>query len=139
VVSHDRYFVERVCDNVHALTAAGGIRHLAGGIDQYIEQRRAVEESQLTRSSQARSVPAGTRIRAARKETKRAERELTRLEGAIELLTQRETTLNEQMAVAATDHARLTKLQAELGLLVTERGALETSWLEASESLERCE
>jgi ATP-binding cassette subfamily F protein uup len=139
VVSHDRYFVERVCDNVHALTAAGGIRHLAGGIDQYIEQRRTVEESQLTRSSQARSIPAGARIRAARKETQRAERELTRLEGAIELLTQRETTLNEQMAVAATDHARLTKLQAELGLLVTERGALETSWLEASESLERCE
>ena len=31
VVSHDRYFVERVCDNVYALAAEGGIRHLPGG------------------------------------------------------------------------------------------------------------
>ena len=29
-VSHDRYFVERVCDNVYALTQYGGIRHLPG-------------------------------------------------------------------------------------------------------------
>src|SRR6185437_12170888 len=43
VVTHDRYFVERVCDDVHALSADGEIRHLPGGIEQYIEQRRAVE------------------------------------------------------------------------------------------------
>ena len=30
VVSHDRYFVERVCDNVYALTGDGKIRHLPG-------------------------------------------------------------------------------------------------------------
>ena len=31
VVSHDRYFVERVCDNVYCLTGDGGIRHLPAG------------------------------------------------------------------------------------------------------------
>jgi ATP-binding cassette subfamily F protein uup len=40
VVSHDRYFVERVCDDVYALTGAGGIRHLPGGIEQYVQGRR---------------------------------------------------------------------------------------------------
>src|ERR687890_1389299 len=44
VVSHDRYFVERVCDDVHALGAGGGLRHLPGGIEQYIEQRRTEAE-----------------------------------------------------------------------------------------------
>ena len=44
VVSHDRYFVERVCDDVYALTGAGEIRHLPGGIEQYVEQRRAAAE-----------------------------------------------------------------------------------------------
>ncbi len=39
VVSHDRYFVERVCDNVYALTEGGEIGHLPGGIDQYVEER----------------------------------------------------------------------------------------------------
>jgi ATP-binding cassette subfamily F protein uup len=31
VVSHDRYFVERACDDVHALMGDGGLRHLPGG------------------------------------------------------------------------------------------------------------
>jgi ATP-binding cassette subfamily F protein uup len=43
VVSHDRYFVERVCDNVYALTTAGAIRHLPGGIDQYLQERGDAE------------------------------------------------------------------------------------------------
>ena len=40
VVSHDRYFVERVCDDVFALTPRGEIRHLPGGIDQYLTLAR---------------------------------------------------------------------------------------------------
>ncbi len=40
VVSHDRYFVERVCDNVYALAGDGSIRHLPGGIEQYLALRR---------------------------------------------------------------------------------------------------
>ncbi len=41
VVSHDRYFVERVADNVFAIDAIGGIRHLPGGIDQYLAELEA--------------------------------------------------------------------------------------------------
>ncbi len=45
VVSHDRYFVERVCDDVFAITDAGGLRHLPGGIDQYLALRAAEESA----------------------------------------------------------------------------------------------
>ena len=79
---------------------------------------------------------AGARIRAARKETQRSERELKRLERAIEQLAEHERTLIEQMTANASDHARLASLQAELEQVVAERGALETSWLETSEALE---
>jgi ATP-binding cassette subfamily F protein uup len=134
VVSHDRYFVERVCDNVYALTAEGGIRHLPGGIDQYIEQRRDVNEPRPTRPPLQEGVSAGARIRAARKETQRSERELKRLERAIEQLAEHERTLIEQMTANASDHARLASLQSELEQVVAEREALETSWLETSEA-----
>jgi ABC transport system ATP-binding/permease protein len=136
VVSHDRYFVERVCDNVHALTTVGGIRHLPGGIDQYIEQRRAAERREGPSSPQAEGLAPGARIRTARKQTQRSERELERLEAAIERLVERERKLSEQMAAVATDHARLAELQSELEQAVAERGEIETAWLEASESLE---
>jgi ATP-binding cassette subfamily F protein uup len=136
VVSHDRYFVERVCDDVHALTSEGGIRHLPGGIDQYIEQRRNANEPRPTRRHLQQGVSAGARTLAARKETRRSERELKRLERAIEQLAERERTLVGQMTANASDHARLGSLQSELEQVVAERGALETSWFETSETLE---
>lgn len=136
VVSHDRYFVERVCDNVHALTAAGGIRHIPGGIDQYLEERAGAGEPQSAASPQKDGLSPGAAARAAHKDTQRAERELERLERAVEQLAERETKLNEQMAADGSDHARLAELQAELERLVGERELLETSWLQTSESLE---
>jgi ABC transport system ATP-binding/permease protein len=136
VVSHDRYFVERVCDNVYALTTAGEIRHLPGGIDQYIQERRADEPSLPARSTQPGEPPAGAQIRTARKQTQRSERELKRLEQAIERLATHETELNERMTEAASDYAQLAELQAQLELLLSERGQLEMSWLELSEALE---
>jgi ABC transport system ATP-binding/permease protein len=143
VVSHDRYFVERVCDDVYALTAGGGIRHLPGGIEQYVQGRReaaaaggpSARGERAPRSSRA-GRGLGAELRAARKATQRSERELQRLERTIERLAARERALHEQMAASATDHARLAELQAELELLAAEREELETAWLQTSEALE---
>jgi ATP-binding cassette subfamily F protein uup len=128
VVSHDRYFVERVCDNVHALGADGSLRHLPGGIDQYVEARR---ESTAPPPAPARvDGPArGAVVRATRKEVARVER-------AIERLGEREAALQEEMAASATDHARLAALDAELRERRAEREGLEAEWLELSEALE---
>src|SRR4051812_1402435 len=41
VVSHDRYLLERVCDRQVALLGDGAIRDLPGGVEQYLELRRA--------------------------------------------------------------------------------------------------
>ncbi len=129
VVSHDRYFVERACDDVHALVD-GGIRHLPGGINQYVElRRRAGERTAAPRRSGEASAASGAVLRAARKEVGRLERELDRL-GA------HETALHEEMAASATDHLRLRELQRELEARSAERERLEAAWLETSESLE---
>jgi ATP-binding cassette subfamily F protein uup len=135
VVSHDRYFVERVCDNVYALGDSGGIRHLPGGIEQYIEERHADAAvlSSTPTGAPARATP-GARMREQRKQTR--ERELRRLERAIEQHTERESALRERMAANATDHELLGELQDELAHAEAERGELETAWLESSEALE---
>ena len=132
VVSHDRYFVERVCDDVHALDDLGAIRHLPGGIEQYVADRRARAEAPAPAAvPRDRAAPApGAVVRAARKEVARVER-------ALERLGERETELQEAMAAAATDHVRLRELQDELETLRAERDGLEASWLEQSELLER--
>ncbi|HEX3518210.1 MAG TPA: ABC-F family ATP-binding cassette domain-containing protein [Solirubrobacteraceae bacterium] len=137
VVSHDRYFVERVCDNVYALGDSGGIRHLPGGIEQYIEERHAdADVVSTTRTGAPATATPGARMREERRQTRERERELRRLERAIEQHTERESTLRERMAANATDHELLGALQDELAHAEAERGELETAWLETSEALE---
>jgi ABC transport system ATP-binding/permease protein len=136
VVSHDRYFVERVCDDVYAITATGGLRHVPGGIDQYLRERPDAMEPVSTRVPAKKGMAAGAAVRAERRDTRRTEQAARRLESAIEKLAERETSLHEQMATSATDPARLVELQAELERLAAERAQLEISWLEAAEALE---
>lgn len=137
LISHDRYFVERVCDNVFALTPGGGIRHLPGGIEQYLSELTSgpgpagpgPNSSAVLAGSAARPTKPGTQLREARKHLGRLERELERLSG-------REAQLQEQMAVAATDHQRLSELTTELQQLTGERETLEAQWLVAAELVE---
>jgi ATP-binding cassette subfamily F protein uup len=137
VVSHDRYFVERVCDNVYAVSDSGGIRHLPGGIEQYIAERHAAEPAVVSVASEAHATPSpGARLREQRRETRERERELRRLERAIEQASARETGLRERMAANATDHELLGELQQELQQAEAERDELETAWLASSEALE---
>ena len=128
VVSHDRYFVERVCDDVYALDG-GAIRHLPGGIEQYLELRRAAAPAEVPPPPAAKGPPAGAVARAARKE-------VARLERALEKLELREAELHAAMAAAATDHGALSELSAELDMLRTERADLEAAWMEAAATLE---
>jgi ATP-binding cassette subfamily F protein uup len=135
VVSHDRYFVQRVCDDVYALMGDGAIRHLPGGIEQYLDLRRADEAAlESAQASAAAAVaasapPSGAVLRAARKE-------VGRLERALDKLSAREAQLHEEMAAAATDHDRLRALDDELRAVVAEREQVEAAWLEQSELLE---
>ncbi len=41
LVSHDRYFLERVTDHVLALLGDGRLSYLPGGVDEYLDRRRA--------------------------------------------------------------------------------------------------
>jgi ABC transport system ATP-binding/permease protein len=126
-VSHDRYFVERVCDDVYALDG-GAIRHLPGGVEQYLEERRAdVAPPPAPRAE--RAPPPGAVLRAARKD-------VARLERALERVSEREAALQADMAAAATDHVRLGELQASLEAARGERERLEAEWLEAAALLE---
>ncbi len=45
LVSHDRYFLERVTDHVLALLGDGRLGYLPGGVDEYLERRRAAADA----------------------------------------------------------------------------------------------
>ena len=133
VVSHDRYFLERVTDSVWALMGDGRLSMLPGGVDQYLEHRRtttpAPGPASTTGSGGSGSGSAAADERAARKTMARVEKRLARI-GV------REKELHQLMADAATDHARLTELSGELDALGAEKTQLEDDWMDAAGAAE---
>ena len=130
LASHDRYFVERVADSAYAIDPDGGLRHLPGGVEQYLALRPAPEEPSPEPVPGSAVAPPGAVTRAVRKE-------IRRLDAALRTLESREAVLDAEMTTHASDHARLSELQAELDALRAERDELETAWLHATETLEQ--
>ncbi|WP_448625763.1 ABC-F family ATP-binding cassette domain-containing protein [Geodermatophilus sp. URMC 64] len=138
VVSHDRYFVDRVCDSVVALLGDGSLAALPGGVEEYLA-RRAAGEAQLrpaggTGPAQAGVTPVPSGPSAA--EVRTARKEAARLERRLEKLTADEERLHAELAAAATDHTRVMELDAKLRELLAEKDRVETDWLAAAEVAE---
>jgi ATP-binding cassette subfamily F protein uup len=125
VVSHDRYFLERVTDHVVALLGDTKVAFLAGGVDEFLDRRRRLPAANP--SAVAPAVPAAVSSAA---EDRLARKELQRLDRQIERLTAREKELGEQLAANATDYEKLTALGADLKAVQTEKAALEDRWLD---------
>jgi ATP-binding cassette subfamily F protein uup len=136
VVSHDRYFVDRVCDSVVALMGDGSLAALPGGVEEYL-QRRAAGEAPLS-SAAAGPAPAATPVPAgpSAAEVRAARKEAARLERRLEKLTADEERLHADLAAAATDHTRVLALDARLRELLAEKEQVETDWLAAAELAE---
>jgi len=138
VVSHDRYFLERVTDVVHGLLDDGRISLLPGGVDEYLSRRRSLASelaSPLTAAVPSRQA-GSERPRSGSAEERLARKTLARVEKRLEQVAARETELNAEVLAHASDHERLGALGARLAELTEEREALEAEWLEAAEQLE---
>jgi ABC transport system ATP-binding/permease protein len=128
VVSHDRYFLERVTDHVLALVG-GKLAYLPGGVDEYL-QLRDRERGVRTAVPDAAGPPASS---AARQRV--GQKELARLERQLGKMADQETRLNEELAQSATDYAALIELGGQLRALHAEKASLEERWLTLAEEL----
>jgi ABC transport system ATP-binding/permease protein len=138
VVSHDRYFLERVTDHVLALVGEK-LAFLPGGVDEYLELVAAGEAavsgpaggSAGARADAAPEAgpsagPSAARVREAKKELAKIDRQVARL-------TSKESELHEALARAASDYGRLIALGDELKAVQSEKAGLEDRWLELAE------
>ncbi len=131
VVSHDRYFLERVTDDIHAMPGDGTLRHLPRGVDEYLALRSDTVPAapRPTDTASASDGPTAEDLRQARKA-------MTRVERQLEKLAAERTRLHEALADAATDPDRLIPLGQELAALEERERDLEAEWLTAAERTE---
>lgn len=132
VVSHDRYFLERVTDSTWALMGDGQISMLPGGVDQYLQHRR---DTVLDVAQPVTAPPAPAKARAGSAEERGARKVMDRVERQLARISEREASLNAQIEAAGNDYTVLAGLSSELGDVAAERDMLELEWLEAAELL----
>jgi ATP-binding cassette subfamily F protein uup len=123
VVSHDRYFLERVTTVTASLMGDGTVKALPGGVDQYLAERVKQAPAAAPKSK------GGGDTRAAKKELARVEREIARLD-------KRSAQLEGQLAERAADFAAVAELDTTRKAVQGEKAALEDTWLELYEAIE---
>ena len=129
VVSHDRYLLERVTDNQYALLGDGKLRHLTGGVEQYLALKRPKTKSAQPETKVPEGLSGADR-RNMEKEAGRLERLTAKLEVELERVG---------LALAQADQSNyeaLAELVAEQGRLRSELAQTEESWLEILELLQ---
>ncbi len=137
VVSHDRYFLERVTDQQYAILG-GRLRHLPGGIDEYLRRRAQAPAngSPVARPEPVAPAPADGGFVPGSAAERAAKKELDRLDRQIARTGEREARLHAELAANATDYERLTDLGTQLTAVEAEKADLEERWLEVASSLE---
>ncbi len=131
VVSHDRYFLERVCDVTYALIGGGRCVLLPGGVEQYLADRQAADAGRPSGTVSEDGSATAPSSKAAG--IRQARKDLARLESQLAKLDTRVGMVHAEMAISASDYTRLAALQTELNELLASKDALEHAWLEAAE------
>jgi ATP-binding cassette subfamily F protein uup len=131
VISHDRYFLERVCDRFVGLLGDSKLRDLPGGIGEYLKLRTGSIESSGSATPKVKTSNI-TEIKEVKKEIAKYERQLEKISAQIEELEIVQGDL-------AFDHEKLSINMEELKELNLKKSEIEETWLKAHSELEELE
>jgi ATP-binding cassette subfamily F protein uup len=131
VISHDRYFLERVCDRFVGLLGDSKLRDLPGGIDEYLRLRTSSIESSGSVTPKVKTSNIA--------EIKEVKKEIAKYERQLEKLSAQILELEATQGDLAFDHEKLSANMEELTELNLRKSEIEETWLKAHSELERLE
>jgi len=131
VISHDRYFLERVCDRFVGLLGNGSLRDLPGGIEEYLDLRHAaLNQVEAREEKSGKSNAAESRL--LKKEVAKLEKQMEKIDAEI-------TSLIKAQEDLAFDHEKLAKAMEELTIAKARKEEIDEEWLLATTKLEELE
>lgn len=146
IVSHDRYFLDRLCIRTFSFEGDGAVRHYPGG---YTDAMKAKELERLTaemNSSGKSGAGTGSAAKSSRpvrekklKFTFNEKREYETIDGDIAALEEKIARLNEEMSQTADDYVRLQELSQEQEKLETDLEQKMNRWVYLNDLAEQIE
>jgi ATP-binding cassette subfamily F protein uup len=128
VISHDRYFLERVCDRFVGLLGDKSVRDLPRGVNEYLELRHESLQPDVSAPKEKKTSSAA--------EERQLKKDRVRLERQMEKADSRITELEGEQEGASFDARRLNEITNELAQLRGEKNRLEEEWLQVTVLLE---
>ena len=139
VVSHDRYFMDKVADHLLVFNGAGNIKDFPGSYTDYREWRKeqeaiaAAAAQTSTPSKPASLVPEKPKERVKGKLSFNEKREFEQLEAEIPKLEAEKATLETEMSSGSLSTEELIAKSERIAALIDEIDAKSMRWLELSE------
>lgn len=138
VVTHDRYFLDKIVDHLFVFEGEGKIRDFPGNYTQYkawSEERKRISQIQKRNTAKKEEVnrittPTVTKL------SYKEKRELEILENEIETLEQEKLTIENGLASGLLDSVTLTKYSERYSCLLQEINSRTDRWLELSDKNE---
>ena len=132
VVSHDRYFMDKVVDHLLVFKGQGVVKDFPGNYTQYREWER-LEANQNTQKSQPTQPKASYRHDDRRRMSYKEKREFEQLAQEIEALEEEQHQLEEALCSGTLSVEELTEKSKRLPLLKDELDEKSMRWLQLSE------
>ena len=136
IVSHDRYFMDKVVDHLLVFEGEGSIRDFPGNYTQYREWKSLADkptDSDTAKKNSQKPQPQKTRDDSKRKLTYKEKTEMAQLEKDIEALEAEKQSIENELNGGTCDVDRITELSVRLPKLNDELDEKSMRWLELSE------
>ena len=119
-VSHDRYFLDRICNKIFAYEGNGDITIYTGNYSDYLifkEAKTQLEETAITELKSKETTKAKPRLEKKLKFTFAEQKEFETIDDEIATLEEQISTLDEQLIEFATDYVKLQDIMNEKTLV----------------------
>ena len=131
IVSHDRYFMDRIIDRVLAFENEGRIRNFTGNFSEYRSQIQEAKNSQ-EQNKKAENKPTNRHETKQKKLSYKEQRELEQIEKDRPILEEKREEIL-QLLNNETDYSKISILSTELKTLSEKIEIIELRWLELQE------
>jgi ATP-binding cassette subfamily F protein uup len=135
IISHDRYFMDRIVDHLFVFEGNGVIRDFPGNYAEYREEQSAKQQpiqQQIIKSAEVKPEATETPI-VKRKPSFNEKREFDTLEKEMKNLAQERDAITQQLTSGSLEYAEIEKLSARFKALSELIDQKELRWLELSD------
>lgn len=136
VVSHDRYFMDKMVDHLFVFEGAGQIKDILGNYTEYrkeIQLSKREERKEEVKAETKESKPASTVAKEKRKLTYKEQQEFNALEGELEGLEEEKIKITAILTDATASNEDIMRAGEQLGRIMQEIESKTDRWLELSE------